>query len=93
MRKKFNLKFKTKRLCNPKSNCWSAKSVLSSALISADGLCIIANRYDGAEAEQGFGISVKNARNDDFPGTILYFFEVTQLTSTKQSVMDFYEKT
>jgi hypothetical protein len=48
----------------------------------------MSNKNARVYASQGFGISVKNARNDDFPGTILYYFEVTQLTSTEQSVVD-----
>jgi hypothetical protein len=48
----------------------------------------MSDRYAQTEAAQGFGISVKNVRNDGFPGTILYYFEIIQLTSNQESVVD-----
>ena len=72
--------FKTKRLVNPRENRWSSQSANINVGISCDGLkASNTNEHEWLTfyAEKGFAISGENRRMDDFPGTILYYFEVT----------------
>jgi hypothetical protein len=55
------------------------------AKISPDGLKVSDNtkrRGLNVYAEQGFDLSRK-FRKDRFPGTIVYYFEITQMSSSK----------
>jgi hypothetical protein len=71
--------FKTKRLCNPKGIRWVETK--NKAKISEDGLkaTSTADRYSRQYvlSEKGFAISGEDCRKDNFPGTIIYYFEVT----------------
>jgi hypothetical protein len=72
---------KCKKVCNPKKNVWDGSN--TKATISNDGLNA-RNEYDTIGnrrivfAEKAFAISGENCRIGQFPGNIIYYFEVTQ---------------
>jgi hypothetical protein len=69
---------KTKRIRNPKGNGWEKGNTTATIL----GLKAHNPNKCGrlVFAIEGFAISPEICRKDEFPGTILYYFEVT-LTS------------
>jgi hypothetical protein len=78
--------FKVKKLGNPKENVWNGTN--RNATISADGLQASkgTSEWLNLSASKGFAISVEQCRMDHFPGTILYYFEVTQVSSSERWV-------
>jgi hypothetical protein len=56
------------------------------ATISEDGLKANStaeqNRRQFVFAEKGFAISGEDCRKDKFPGTIIYYFELTKVSSS-----------
>jgi hypothetical protein len=75
-----NIFLKTIRLKNSTGNRWKTSKTL--AKISEDGLKATDNccmEYTFVYASQGFSILGETLRKDDFPGTIVYYFEVTQM--------------
>jgi hypothetical protein len=74
----FKTLLKTKRLCNPEENRWSRST--TKARIAPNGLKASAKGYHQCVfAEKGFLISGADCRRqsaDNFPGTILYYYEV-----------------
>jgi hypothetical protein len=78
--------FKSKRLSNPEQNGW--KSSNTNALIFFNGR--YASDNSGGDsivfAKKGFHISGELPRKEsNFPGTILYYFEVTQISEMTTS--------
>lgn len=75
-------KFQSKRLMNPQQNEWEVSN--TGAIISFNGLCVSVNT--GFEqhvfARQGFPISGELCRPDNFPGTVVYYFEVATIAKT-----------
>jgi hypothetical protein len=66
---------KTKRVRNPHGNHWDRNN--TRATIAADGLHVYVSRgRQTVYAEQSFPISGLLSRVDEFPGTILYYYEV-----------------
>jgi hypothetical protein len=58
-------------------NRWNGTN--TRATVATDGLTVSntnANEYPNVFAEQPFTISGPQCRMDDFPGTILYYYEV-----------------
>jgi hypothetical protein len=78
---KIDLKFQSKRLRNPDENGWEVSN--TGAIISSNGLLDSRNTgaYPNIFAKKGFPISDELSRTDNFPGTIVYYFEVTNLTA------------
>jgi hypothetical protein len=76
-------KFQTKRLKNPEQNCWEVAN--TDAIISSNGLCASDNTGDwqNVYAKKGFPITGELSRTDSFPGTILYYFEVTNMSTLR----------
>jgi hypothetical protein len=68
--------FKNKILANPTGIVWDATK--SKADISECGLKVKATDYGWAFATEGYAISGKNYRKENFqfPGTIVYYYEV-----------------
>jgi hypothetical protein len=69
------------RLGNPPGNAWNKSN--TKATISGDGLqanSSVEREYEFVYAEKGFGIHWKYSRKVNFPGTILYYFEITQMS-------------
>jgi hypothetical protein len=69
------------RVQNPKANRWTGAKVK----ISGNGLkaSTRANPFKYyLVAEKGFIISPEHCRKDNFPGTILYYYEVTKMKSS-----------
>jgi hypothetical protein len=72
---------KSKRLRNPKQNGWTEprkEGPLTSQLHASNN----SNDVDGGItvwSEKGFPISGKLSRKDDFPGTIIYYYEVAAI--------------
>jgi hypothetical protein len=66
---------------NPKQNVWSGTN--TKVTISADGLNAINVNDERMDvfAVKGFAISGENCPRENFPGTIIYYFEVTQRSS------------
>jgi hypothetical protein len=78
---KFDWKFQSKLLRNPEQNGWEVFN--TGAIISSNGL--LANNNIGTWrnviAKKGFPITEELSRKDNFPGTILYYFEVTNMSN------------
>jgi hypothetical protein len=74
-------KYQSKRLCNPEKNGWKVPN--TDAIISSNGLlaCYNTGEWHNVFSKKGFPISGELCRKDNFPGTILYYFEVTQISS------------
>jgi hypothetical protein len=69
------IEFKIKRLRNSHGNHWNGTH--TTATVAADGLNVsITNGFPNVLAEQPFPISGPLSRMDEFPGTILYYYEV-----------------
>jgi hypothetical protein len=66
---------------NPEQNGWEFSN--TRAMISFNELCVSDNRgtWLNVFAQKGFPISGELTRTDNFPGTILYYFEVTQIAT------------
>jgi hypothetical protein len=78
---KLNANFKSKRLRNPLKNGWNRSN--TNAIISFNGLQVSDYRehFSIVFAKKGFPISGELSRKEDnFPGTILYYFEVIQIS-------------
>jgi hypothetical protein len=77
-------KFQSKRVQNPQQNGWEVS--YTRAIISSNGL--LASDSTGAWqnvfAKKGFPITGELSRIDKFPGTILYYFEITIMLSPNQ---------
>jgi hypothetical protein len=71
---------KDKKLANPNGNRWEEETEIQ---ISEDGLnaTIDADKWHNVVAEKEFCLSVEHCREDNFPGLIFYYFEVTQMSS------------
>jgi hypothetical protein len=73
------MEFQSKRLGNPKQNGWEVSN--TDAIISSNSNGLLASDNTGAWlnvfAKKGFPITGQLSRTDNFPGTILYYFEVT----------------
>jgi hypothetical protein len=67
---------KTKRVRNPHANRWNKNN--TTAKVAADGLHVSSYTLGSPNvfAEQPFLISGPQCRMDEFPGTILYYYEV-----------------
>jgi hypothetical protein len=70
---------------NPAGNAWN--STKTKAQISPDGLGAISSKtsndgWQNVFALERFGISAAQCRQDFYPGTILYYFEVTRMSSS-----------
>jgi hypothetical protein len=75
------MQFQSKRLRNPEQNAWNNSS--TNAIISFNGLQASDYRehLSIVFANKGFSISGELARKEDnFPGTIMYYFEVTKIS-------------
>jgi hypothetical protein len=73
--------FQNKRLRNPEQNGWNDSN--TNAIISSNGLQVSDNtgNISTVMAKKGFPISGQLARQEDnVAGTILYYFEVIQLS-------------
>jgi hypothetical protein len=85
-------KFQCKRLRNPEQNGWEVSN--TGAIISSNRL--LANDYTknflNVFAKKGFPINAELSRTDKFPGTILYYYEVTYTAPSYQWVKVFQEK-
>jgi hypothetical protein len=71
------------RLGNPRGNGWNKSN--TKAIISEDGLQANSSaeqEYQFVYAEKGFGIHWRYSRKVNFPGTILYYFEIPQMSSS-----------
>jgi hypothetical protein len=70
---------KSKIVANPKGIVWNGAN--TAAVISKCGLKVSGNREDEewVFATEGYAISWEQCRKDNFqfPGTIVYYFEVT----------------
>jgi hypothetical protein len=84
----------TKRLINSKGIRWNGAK--SEAKISWDGLKarirsdwfpFYFSYWQYVFANKGFVISEAYSRKDNFPGTIVYYFEVTQIATIKSMIM------
>jgi hypothetical protein len=74
---------------NSEWNCWHDEFTSEEATISPDGQNA-SNPGKGwlnVFAEQGFPLSEEVSREDHFPGTILYYYEVVQTCPSKWSVL------
>jgi hypothetical protein len=62
---------------NPEENGWEVSN--TGAIISSNGLLVSDNTqtWQNVFAKEGFPISGELSCTDKFPGTILYYFEVT----------------
>jgi hypothetical protein len=86
IQKKFHLQifYQAKKLFNPEQNGWNQYT--TRARISRDGLTVIAinaatHTRHNAFAVHAFPAATPNdCRLDNFPGTIIYYFEVKQTT-------------
>jgi hypothetical protein len=81
----FKWKFQSIRLRNPEQNGWEVSN--TDAIISFNGLYASDNTgfiWHNVFAKKGFPISGELSRTDNFPGTILYYFEVTQMSTSAQ---------
>jgi hypothetical protein len=69
---------KNKQVNNPRGNVWNAKK--TKAKISANGLEAGNNKAEwrNVYALKGFRIRGQHSRNDNSPGTIVYYYEITQ---------------
>jgi hypothetical protein len=77
----YQFTYQTKKLFNPSENGWG-KSIMPTR-ISPDGLTVtnIINTKNYVFAMHAFPAnSSKDCRLDNFPGTIIYYFEVKQTT-------------
>jgi hypothetical protein len=63
-----------KQLGNPTGNIW--KEPNPNAKISRDGLKLENKQLQHVYAEKGFDISGDSRKEDNFTGTIIYYFEV-----------------
>jgi hypothetical protein len=68
-------------LCNPNENGWDASNPETE--ITPDGLKITRGHFQHILAEKGFTISGQDLRSDLFPGTILYYYEVTHMGGSR----------
>jgi hypothetical protein len=79
--------FKAKKFGKPSNvNCWNGTK--STATISPDGLQVSdsTKSWLNANATEGFVIAGdKNLRADHFPGTIIYYYEMTQMPLSSSS--------
>jgi hypothetical protein len=78
--KLMKLVFKGKKVGNPKRNRW--EQATSDTMVSEDGLNATNTTefYGHCFAEEEFGLSVADCREDNFSGIIIYYFEVTQMS-------------
>jgi hypothetical protein len=69
--------FKGKIVANPRGIVWDGSNTAAS--ISECGLKAINNTDDSqwVFATEGYAISGEQCRKENFPGTIVYYFEVT----------------
>jgi hypothetical protein len=85
--------FESKRLVNPIGNRLNQANC--KVKISPDGLKANSNEKNGWQyvfAEQAFCISGEKFWTDNFPGTIMYYFEVMEMIPYNWSVFLFYNK-
>jgi hypothetical protein len=78
-----HIPFKSKQLRNPNGNGWKETKKVR---ISRDGLKAIDKNDDvwPLYAKKGFNISAGAVRKkDNYPGTILYYYEVTRTRASK----------
>jgi hypothetical protein len=78
-----NYNFKTKRLQIPKANYWN-RCNKEAIICPQDGLTAANASIKEAvnvSAMEGFPIAAELCRNDEYPGTIVYYFEVTNLST------------
>jgi hypothetical protein len=75
-------KFQSKRFTNPIKNGWEIFN--RSVIISFNGLSarIITGITQSVSAKKGFPITGELSRTNNFPGTILYYYEVTDILSS-----------
>jgi hypothetical protein len=66
---------------NPGPNSWNLTKTKTT--ISANGLEAVNNKDEWLNvfAVKGFPICVEHSREDNFPGTIVYYFEVMEMKS------------
>jgi hypothetical protein len=72
-----------KKLYNMKGNRWKKSN--RNVTISRGGLNLgnTTERRPHVFAEQGFDISGDSRKEDNFTGTIIYYFEVTQMSHAR----------
>jgi hypothetical protein len=77
------MQIQSKRVRNPEQNGWEVSK--TDAKISSNGLVashITKFYWESIYAKKGFPITGELTRTDNFPGTILYYFEVSILRSS-----------
>jgi hypothetical protein len=69
-------------------NCWHDEFTSEEVTISPDGQNVSnpGRGWLNVFAEQGFPLAEEVSREDHFPGTILYYYEVVQTCPSKWSV-------
>jgi hypothetical protein len=67
---------KTKRVRNPRGNHWNKTTTI--ATVAADGLRVnnCTDELPNVFAVQAFPIFGPHCRMDNYPGTILYYYEI-----------------
>jgi hypothetical protein len=68
---------------NPLGNRWTENN--TNATISLNGLKAYADQPTQVYALKGFPIAPHISRSDHYAGTIVYYFEVTELRSSSQN--------
>jgi hypothetical protein len=78
---------KARRFVKLEANRWDeSKCSTNNATISTDGLQATKNsrkEWTCICAEHGFHLPGLNYRMDNFPGTIVHYFEITQISPSK----------
>ena len=79
-----------KKLGNQTGNNWNATNAM--VTISENGLKVSSNmeKWLNVFSEKAFPIAGENSRIDHFPGTILYYFEIIKMSTSKKSVFKFF---